>query len=238
MSLSDELTIIIPSKNEEENIGILLDSILEQDYPRVRETSIFLVDNHSTDRTREIALSYQDQLPVEVLDGKLPPSSRNIGARKAESRYLLFIDADVVLVDKGIIHRGLNLMQTKNLHCATTNIVCHCGGWRDCLLYKMSNLAMWGSQFTSPFAVGAFMFFERDRFNELGGFHEQVHFAEDYYLSKRVDRRRFKVIPGKFATDNSRFLKTGYLKMMGMFINTMLHAHDDSYFIRDKKYWD
>ena len=238
MTLNEELTIVIPAKNEEINIPILMESILRQDYKQIHQTKVILGDADSTDQTRKVFLSYADRIPVEVIPGGLPSISRNRGAKLASSRYLLFCDADIELIDKDMIRKGLEKMKARNLHCLTAKLFCNEGNWKDHCLYCLTNLIIRCSKYISPFSVGAFMFFERARFEELGGFNEKVHFSEDYYLSKQVARKHFGVLSRYFATDNRRFQKLGYWKMIKMFANTMLHSKDDSYFYRDHHYFD
>src|SRR5262245_14389334 len=123
MSMNEELTIVIPAKNEEELIGTLLDSICSQDYERIRTTTIYLANANSTDRTVERALSYADKLNIRIVTGGLPAEGRNAGARLATSKYILFLDADVELGDRGLIRRGIELMKRRHLDCATTFIL-------------------------------------------------------------------------------------------------------------------
>jgi glycosyltransferase involved in cell wall biosynthesis len=238
MTLNDELTIIIPAKNEETNIPRLMESILKQDYDKIRQTKVILGDANSTDKTREIFLAYGDRIPVEVTPGGLPSISRNAGAKLAKTRYLLFCDADIQLVEPDIIRLGLEKMKAKNLHCLTAKLYCQDGNWKDHCLYCLTNFIIRCSKYISPFSVGAFMFFEREKFEQLGGFNEKIHFSEDYYLSKQVAGKHFGVISRHFATDNRRFQKLGYWKMIKMFTNTVLHSKDDSYFFRDHHYFD
>ena len=54
-------------------------------------------------------------------------------------------------------------------------------------------------------ALIMFMLFDRKKFWELGGFHEQILFAEDYRLSQKVERRRFAIVRGGVYTTNRRF---------------------------------
>jgi len=54
-----KVSIIIPARNEEHNLHRLLRSLMTLDYP---DYEIILVDDHSTDRTREIAESYKVQV--------------------------------------------------------------------------------------------------------------------------------------------------------------------------------
>jgi glycosyltransferase involved in cell wall biosynthesis len=55
------VSVIITTKNEEKNIGNCLKSIKEQDYPQ-NLIEIIVVDNNSTDKTKDIALTYTDQV--------------------------------------------------------------------------------------------------------------------------------------------------------------------------------
>jgi len=238
MTSNPELTIVLPSKNEEENIGRTVESILAQDYPAIRNTRIILADNHSTDRTREVFLSFQDRGLVEVLDGGLPSIARNRGAKSAQSKYILFLDADILLGEPSSIRKAVELAKRKDLDCVTTRLQCRDGNWKDHLLYFMTNRIITCSKCWRPFSTGAFMLFKKETFDQLGGFNERVHFSEDYFLSKQVKPRKFGVAKTFFYTDNRRFKKTGYWKMIRMFLNTAIHSNDPEYFYRDHKYFD
>lgn len=52
-----KVTVLIAARNEAERIHLTIDDILAQDYPKSL-TEIIIVDDHSTDRTSEIILSY------------------------------------------------------------------------------------------------------------------------------------------------------------------------------------
>jgi cellulose synthase/poly-beta-1,6-N-acetylglucosamine synthase-like glycosyltransferase len=52
-----KVTVLIAARNEEERIHLTIEDILAQDYPKVL-TEIIIVDDHSTDRTSQIILSY------------------------------------------------------------------------------------------------------------------------------------------------------------------------------------
>jgi len=59
-SPATRVSVLIAARNEEENIGFTLDDILAQDFP-AELLEIIVVDDHSTDRTAEIVLSYKDR---------------------------------------------------------------------------------------------------------------------------------------------------------------------------------
>ena len=75
------------------------------------------------------------------------------------------------------------------------------------------------------------------KFRELGGFHEQVLFAEDYLLSQQVDRKRFGIVRGGVYTTNRRFQKMGHLRVGWLFLWTAMNYWNEKYFLRDHKYW-
>jgi len=92
-----QLSVIIPARNEEANLGTCLESLVSQTGV---DFEIIVVNDHSTDRTRAIAESFSN---VHVIDaGPLPSgwTGKNnavaTGARKAHGEWLLFTDADTV----------------------------------------------------------------------------------------------------------------------------------------------
>ena len=97
MNTSSDLTIVIPAKNEAKLIPTLLNSLARQDYPQMRNTRVLVADANSTDGTPEIVLGFRDRLKVEVIPGGMPSVGRNSGARQADTKYVLFLDADIEL---------------------------------------------------------------------------------------------------------------------------------------------
>ena len=237
MNTPSELTIVIPAKNEAKLIPRLLTSLLNQDYQKMRNTKVLVADASSTDGTPDIVMSFRDRLDVRVIPGGLPSVGRNAGAALADTRYILFIDADIEPASPSLIQRAIELAQRKNLHCVTTNIICRGGGTMDNLLYFGNNLFQYLSLIHHPFSTGMFMLFDKRRFDELGGFHEQVHFAEDYLLSKQVARSKFAIVRGGVYTTNRRFQKMGHFRVARLFLKTAFNYWNEQHFLRDHNYW-
>lgn len=198
---------------------------------------VFVADAGSTDGTQQLALGFADRLDVEVIPGGLPSVGRNAGARLAATPYVLFIDADMELKDPTLVRRSMELVQRRKLHCVTTNIWCSTGTMRDHVLYVANNIAQYGSKIVRPFSTGMFMLFEKATFDRLGGFHEGALYAEDYLLTKKVSNRKFAVVSGRIHTTNRRFRNMGHIKIVSMFLKTMLNTWNDNYFLRDHGYW-
>jgi glycosyltransferase involved in cell wall biosynthesis len=91
------VSIIVPARNEEASLGACLRSLLAQ---RGVEFEIIVVDDGSTDRTREIAQSFAGVRVVEA--APLQPgytgkcNALAFGARVARGSWLLFTDADTI----------------------------------------------------------------------------------------------------------------------------------------------
>jgi glycosyltransferase involved in cell wall biosynthesis len=92
-----EVTIVVPARNEEVSLGDCLASLASQAGVKFE---IIVVDDHSTDRTGEIARGF---VGVRVISpGPLPEgwTGKNnadvAGAREARGEWLLFTDADTV----------------------------------------------------------------------------------------------------------------------------------------------
>ena len=92
-----KVSIIVPARNEEASLGACLESLTAQSGVPFE---LIVVDDHSTDRTREIAASFAS---VQVLEAPTLPAGwtgKNnavaAGAREARGEWLLFTDADTV----------------------------------------------------------------------------------------------------------------------------------------------
>jgi glycosyltransferase involved in cell wall biosynthesis len=92
-----EVSVIVPARNEEASLGACLQSLVSQ---AGVEFEIIVVNDHSMDRTGEIAASFPVVRVIEA--GALPQgwTGKNnavaCGAREARGQWLLFTDADTV----------------------------------------------------------------------------------------------------------------------------------------------
>lgn len=89
MDRCPEISIVLPVLNREKVIGRCLKSLMELDYPSYE---IIVVDNGSTDRTREIASTFPVDLITESRKG--PYAARNTGIQHANGEMICFIDSD------------------------------------------------------------------------------------------------------------------------------------------------
>jgi len=201
-------------------------------------TKVLVADADSSDGTPQIANGFRSSLDIRVIPGGLPSAGRNAGAALADTRYLLFLDADIELASASLIRRAVDLAQRKRLHCVTTNILCREGNFSDHLLYIGNDLFQHLSRLHRPFSTGMFMLFDTPRFRELGGFDVRIRFAEDYHLSRQVARSRFGIVRGGVYTTNRRFQKMGHARVARLFLATAFNSWNKKFFLRDHKYWE
>jgi glycosyltransferase involved in cell wall biosynthesis len=114
-SESPLVSVLIPARNEENNIGNLLDDILEQDYGNIE---VFVFNDQSDDRTAEVVKQYSERdtrITLINSDG-LPHGwyGKNYAcyslSGKAHGKYFLFLDADV-RIGKGLIANSLSFIE-------------------------------------------------------------------------------------------------------------------------------
>lgn len=231
--MKDKLTIIIPCKNEENYIDTCLLLISEQ--IDIEGVEIIIADAGSTDNTLNVIESFKSELNVKVIKGGLPAIGRNLGAKEAKTKYLLFIDSDGEIYDRNMISKSLKKMEDKNLDLLASRLNSHHLIVK--FLYKINNLIIRLSRFDKPFAVGIYMMMRKDVFDKMGGFPEDVMHCEDYLLSKRVERKKFGIINKDIYSDNRRFKKMGYLNMVGYIFKNIINRNNYDYFKKDINYW-
>lgn len=201
------LSIIIPARNEAATLPILLDSLAASSY---RSLEIIVVDDRSTDGTREIAAGYAARIQhIRVIDGEpLPPGwfgkpwACHQGAAAATGDLLLFTDADTC--HSPDLHRhavGTLLVQEADLITLTSTQLC-LTFWERVLMPQIWYLL--GTRY-APAAVnrarypwqmvanGQFILVNADSYRTAGG-HEAVRgeVAEDLAIAQHWFRSGLK----------------------------------------------
>ena len=235
MKLSDKITIVVPCKNEENYIHHLLESLRSQN---IGDTRVIIADG-STDNTRQIIKDNSYSLNVEIIDGGSVSVAKNNGARLVTTPYILFIDADVRFFKTNVIQDAVNKMDSMNLDLIGLNIKCYDKDHRARIGFTIFNTVNHALKFFSPFAVGAFMLTRRDRFEEFGGFPEQITTSEDYFLSRKYSPKKFRIIKHHLGQDSRRFKRMGYFGMGKYLVKNFINRNNKAYWdsLDTSKYW-
>ncbi|MDE1822285.1 MAG: glycosyltransferase [Euryarchaeota archaeon] len=198
------VSVIIPARNEREDLARCLDDLRGQDWIRSGGAlEILVVDGGSSDGTADMARSHPSQ-PTVIDEPPLPPGwvgknwACHQGAQRARGDLLLFLDADVRLAPGAVRAAVAQQASTgADLLTLAARVVME-GFWERVVmpLYVQFVLLYFvaprvnNDRSSRAMANGQFMFFSRAGYQRSGG-HEGVRGAvlEDVRLAQEVKRR-------------------------------------------------
>lgn len=201
-----ELTVIVPARNEEDCLGACLRSLVAQSddtFLLGRNWDLIVVNDHSTDRTTEVARTFTGVTVTEAakLEKGWTGKANAIwsAARTARGRWLLFTDADTVH-EPGDLRRALHEAirhKVGMLSYSPRQMVT--GFWQRALMplvFCELALAYPPSKVSDPnqriaAANGQFLLVEREAYRRIGG-HPAVadRVLEDVELALLAKRRK------------------------------------------------
>jgi len=231
----EDLTIVIPSKNEEDNIRQLFKEISRQGLSHIK---IILADANSSDSTRLTATETSKSLGLnlEIIDGGLPAKGRNRGADLANSEWILFLDADITFTKNANIWEIFTKNRNEYKLISTTPVMRGIDPAGSLLMFINKISTIWLSK-KDPFAVGGFTLVRKDHFINKGGYDESLKHTEDWIFSRKTDPSDFLLIPGLITQDNRRFKKFGYFRMIRLMVSNWINRGDIEHFRKDENYW-
>ena len=216
------LTVIVPARDEAENIGRCLASLVAQDYARDR-LHIVVVDDDSSDATPEIVAGFAKRdARVALLrspplapgwKGKVNACCAGVRAANAQTEWLCFIDADMQAEPallRSAVHAAhghrldlLSLAPRQELKSFAERLILPCG------LYLLS-FSQDLNKIQSPdsgeaVATGQFMLVRRETYDRVGGLAVVAHsIVEDLEFARLLKRMGHRVL----MMDGTRLLST------------------------------
>lgn len=202
------VSVLIPARNEEQNIGVCISSLVSQDYPRYE---IIVLDDNSDDATGEIVRDWEASSDrVRYMRGNpLPPGwvgkcfACHQLAKHARGELLLFTDADTMHSSQSI-SAAVAAMQKSGADLLTVLPFLTLKTFWEKAVMPMLHFVTFC---TLPFplvsilrnprfamANGQFILFKRDVYEDIGG-HEAVKNAmvEDVWLSRLVKKSGYSL---------------------------------------------
>jgi glycosyltransferase involved in cell wall biosynthesis len=167
------VSIVVTTKNEEKNIGLCLKSITCQSYDNIE---IIVVDNQSSDKTKEIAAKFTDLIYDK---GPERSAQRNYGVSVSHGEYIIYIDADMILAPF-VIESCVN--EFKNSHLVIGLYI------PEIILGKglFCKTRRFERSFYNATPIDAIRFVKKDIFLKVKGFDESFSGPEDWDFNRKV----------------------------------------------------
>jgi glycosyltransferase involved in cell wall biosynthesis len=175
-------SFVIPTLNEEKFVPHLLSSLETQ---TVKHFEVIVVDGASQDGTVSVSRAYGHRLPLTV---RLSPkrgvsAQRNMGAHLSKAEWLVFVDADSVLLSN-FIERIEKFIDMKHPQFFTTWLKADSERPTDVMTGVYLNMFIEGTIVVKrPWAPGPMTIIRKDVFERVGGYDEEASYAEDHELS-------------------------------------------------------
>jgi cellulose synthase/poly-beta-1,6-N-acetylglucosamine synthase-like glycosyltransferase len=215
---SPTVTVIVAAKNEEENIAGCIESLLKLDYPN-ELLEIMLVNDHSTDRTKEIMMKYVNANTVlKYIEtgesiGKLKGKTNALAVsiKQAKGEIIFTTDADIKVKpgwlremlkyydeETGVVS-SFSTIEPKNAYWGIQSF-----DW----LYLLG-IASSGDGLNHPIScLGNNMSYRMAAYNEVGGY-ENIKFSvtEDFMLLQTIrNKTKWKSkFPANFLMMNETY---------------------------------
>ena len=203
------VSVLIPARNEEANIGGCLAHVLNQSYAK---TEIIVLDDQSEDNTYKIVTEMQKGHPnLKLFRGKDLPKGWNGKnwachqlAQKARGEIIIFVDADCILAP-WTVASALTMMKRYRLDLLSSFPTQNLKGIAGLLLVPVMDWLLLSflplrMVYLSPHksfvaANGQFMAFVRKQYDAIGG-HKAVadQVVEDMELARAIKTRGFRMM--------------------------------------------
>lgn len=170
------VTVIVTTRNNHATLDACLKSIAGQTY---KEIELIVVDNGSTDDTKDIARRYTERVYDK---GPERSAQRNYAVSKASGDYVFIIDSDMELSAE-VIAACVAKVQADS---AIKAIIIPeesfgKGFWAKCKKLERSF-------YVGVDSIEASRFYDRRAFLDAGGYNETMTGGEDWDLSRRVGK--------------------------------------------------
>ena len=190
-----KLAFVIPAYNEEALIGKCVESVLAEVKRTGRDCEIVVVNNNSTDRTREIASSYAGARVVDETQKGLV-SARDGGFKATTAELVANIDGDTIVPPGWLDTVFSEFEKDPKLVCLSGPYVYYdLNLWQRFLVggfYGLTTVIYWINRYV--FRVGSVVqggnfVFKRDAWTKAGGFNREIKFyGEDTDVAVRLSK--------------------------------------------------
>jgi glycosyltransferase involved in cell wall biosynthesis len=188
------VSVVIPTHNRAHYITEAIDSVLAQTYPYYE---IIVIDDGSTDNTREVLRGYGDRVRYFHQDGRGQAHARNRAVSEARGKYIAMLDDDDVWLPNKLELQVATLEQDDGVGFVGTDmyITDASGNIIDRWGKPPSVPETFESLFEENILGAPSVMIRKRLIEEVGGFDESLRTTDDYDLWLRLARvSRFKCL--------------------------------------------
>jgi len=198
------ISVIIPTLNEEKYIEKTLLSVKAQTFKKSYE--IIVSDGKSKDNTVEIAKKYANK--IVICNKKGISLGRNLGAKHAKGKFLVFVDADTLLLPNGL-EEIFKEVKKKNVALVSCPVIPSSYSPLNYFLYSLYNYSAKQSiKMGKPKIAGMIMATKKELFWQVNGFNEKMKTCEGLDFSERISKLgKVKITEKTFAISSDRRIK-------------------------------
>lgn len=188
--MTPRVTVLLVTHNDEAFVGAAIDSVLAQTFSGFE---LVVVDDASTDRSREVAASYRDPR-IRLLANPAnrgAGASRNAGLATIASEYVAELDGNDVAVPERLARQLAYLDAHPQVAVVGgQSVLVDVAGRRiGTFTRPTTDLGIrWCGIFQSPVIHSAVTYRRAIVWDGLGGYDERFHFGEDFDLWCRLAR--------------------------------------------------
>ena len=232
MCMNNLLTIVIPCKNERDNIYECIGFIAKQ--VGFAGTRVIIADTSdeedSLDFLEYTKNNYRYSLNIELIKGGFPAKARLEGSKLVTTPYVLFLDADIMLQNKSLLGECL----AYNTDLVTVPFQTETGfNW----IFRLFDIQQQLSNLLgTPFAIGGFQLWKTEAYWKTGGYDETHLFAEDYWVSQKSEVMKIHNTKGVW-TSARRFKNKGFFYMFLLSIKCYINRNNTEFFKKHHNYW-
>lgn len=113
MNIKGLVSVIIPTYNRAGFLEEALKSVLNQTYSNLE---IIVVDDGSTDNTKEVLKPFKDKIKYFYQENKGPAAAKNTGLKSANGEYIAFLDSDDLWPSSKIEIQIENISDSENVN--------------------------------------------------------------------------------------------------------------------------
>jgi biofilm PGA synthesis N-glycosyltransferase PgaC len=193
-----EVSVIIPARNEEQNISNLLRALAMQDFPGDK-LEIIVVDDHSEDQTAAIAATFPNVQVLELKEYSLNSYKKKAlekGVATAKGSFIVCTDADCIPPDTWLAELTRNYLSRKAAFVAApvvlTNNGSLLGRFQTLDFMVLQGITGAGIQQGSlAMANGANLAYPKKVFEEVEGYKgvDTLASGDDFFLVQKIANR-------------------------------------------------